>query len=70
MPALSGGAAGAAIGTPKAGTVWLCRPGMADDPCTAPLTATVVPPAGKDRIQRARPAVHPAIDCFYVYPTV
>ena len=28
--------------TDAAGTVWLCRPGLADDPCTADLDATVV----------------------------
>ncbi|HVX20860.1 MAG TPA: DUF3089 domain-containing protein [Acidimicrobiales bacterium] len=63
------GAAGVA-GTTAGKTVWLCRPQMADDPCTAPLTATVVPADGPDTVQRARPARHPAVDCFYVYPTV
>jgi hypothetical protein len=49
---------------------WLCRPGMADDPCTSDLTATVVTGRGTTRIQHARTPRHPAIDCFYVYPTV
>ena len=42
------------IGTPAASVVWLCRPGLADDPCRSDLTTTKRPP----------------IDCFYVYPSV
>jgi Protein of unknown function (DUF3089) len=49
---------------------WLCRPGMANDPCASDLTATVVTGRGTTRIQHARTPRHPAIDCFYVYPTV
>ncbi len=52
------------------GTVWLCRPGLADDPCTSPLTTTVVPRRGATHRERAFPASKPAIDCFYVYPTI
>jgi hypothetical protein len=52
------------------GTVWLCRPGLAADPCTANLTAMVVHADGKKIIQRAIPAENPPIDCFYVYLTV
>jgi hypothetical protein len=63
-------AAAAPKGPVRSGTEWLCRPGMADDPCTANLTTTVVRAKGKDTIQRARPAANPPIDCFYVYPTV
>jgi hypothetical protein len=51
-------------------TVWLCRPGLADDPCTSDLSATVVARSGAVRVERARPARKPAIDCFYVYPTI
>lgn len=51
-------------------TVWLCRPGLSDNPCTSNLTTTVVRANGTTYIQRARPATHPPIDCFYVYPTV
>ena len=57
-------------GGPAPATVWLCRPGLADDPCTAPLTDTVDPPQGRTSVQRAEPAKDPPIDCFYVYPTV
>lgn len=42
------------IGTPATSVVWLCRPGLADDPCGSDLTTTKRPP----------------IDCFYLYPTV
>jgi pimeloyl-ACP methyl ester carboxylesterase len=51
--------------------VWLCRPGLAKNPCitnletgifsaTGPLESTFTPPADPD----------PPVDCFYVYPTV
>jgi DUF3089 family protein len=72
LPVVAGpaGLAGAAVGAPLAGTVWLCRPGMANDPCTAGLTTTVVRAGGTTTVQRARPAANPSIDCFYVYPTV
>ena len=52
------------------GTVWLCRPGLAADPCTSPLTTTIVPRRGATHIERAFPAGNPAVDCFYVYPTI
>src|SRR6476646_10845854 len=51
-------------------TVWLCRPGLAPDPCTSPLTTTIVPRRGATHIERAVPARRPAVDCFYVYPTI
>ena len=52
------------------GTVWLCRPGVADNPCLANLTTTVVRADGTKSVRRSAPAKHPPIDCFYVYPTV
>ena len=51
-------------------TVWLCRPGLAADPCTANLATTVVARDGTTRIEQSRPAGEPPIDCFYVYPTI
>jgi Protein of unknown function (DUF3089) len=58
-------------GTPDAsGTVWLCRPGQADDPCAARLTATVVRADGSTSVRHATAPADPSIDCFYVYPTV
>ncbi len=50
-------------------TVWLCRPGMAANPCDGDLDATVVSPTGTTR-EVFRPAADPPVDCFYVYPTV
>ena len=52
------------------GTVWLCRPGLPANPCTSGLATTVVTGTGATRLQPARPARNPAIDCFYIYPTV
>ena len=54
----------------RSSTVWLCRPGPATDPCTSDLTTTVITPDGARRVERARPTRNPAVDCFYVYPTV
>jgi len=51
-------------------TVWLCRPGMARNPCEGGLDATVITPDGRRTAERFRPAVDPPVDCFYVYPTV
>jgi hypothetical protein len=54
----------------RSGTVWLCRPGLAADPCTSDLTTTVIARDGASRVEHARSAPDPAIDCFYVYPTI
>ena len=56
--------------TDAAGTKWLCRPGLAHDPCTANLDSTAVPAHGPRTVTRAAPAANSAFDCFYVYPTV
>ncbi len=52
-------------------TVWLCRPGVSPDPCTPGLSTTVYSPS-LNALRVVRPAAvrHPALDCFYVYPTV
>jgi hypothetical protein len=50
--------------------VWLCRPGLADDPCTGSLATTVAEPDGTTRTVALGAAPRPRIDCFYVYPTV
>jgi hypothetical protein len=52
------------------GTVWLCRPGLADDPCTSDLATTVVAANGATHIVQAAAARNPPVDCFYVYPTI
>jgi hypothetical protein len=53
-----------------ADTVWLCRPGLAANPCTGDLSATAVHADGSTSLEPAAPAESPRIDCFYVYPTV
>jgi hypothetical protein len=62
--------AGAAAGPAAAEVVWLCKPGMADDPCRIGLDTTVREPGGAERVERPEAARDPGIDCFYVYPTV
>ena len=62
---------GVGAGAAQAKTVWLCKPGMADDPCTPGLSTTVYSPTlQKLRVTHPRAAEHPSFDCFYVYPTV
>ena len=57
--------------TTPAKTVWLCRPGLADNPCTPSLTTTKAAFSGKVLgVNKTQAAAHPKIDCFYVYPTV
>lgn len=56
--------------TDAAGTVWLCRPGLADDPCAGDLDATAVSADGSTTSRPAQPAPASKFDCFYVYPTV
>src|SRR6476619_3002601 len=53
-------------------TVWLCKPGLADNPCEPGLDTTLVTHSGKRTIGVKHPEAdrHPPIDCFYVYPTV
>jgi hypothetical protein len=51
-------------------TVWLCRPGLPNNPCESDLTTTVVAPDGTQKVVRAKPAKRPPVDCFYVYPSV
>jgi Protein of unknown function (DUF3089) len=51
-------------------TVWLCRPGLPDNPCESPEVATVVLATGRTSRVSAAPAADPKVDCFYVYPTV
>jgi DUF3089 family protein len=62
-----GGGSGSAS---AASTVWLCKPGMPDDPCTQSLQTTVVSPTGATSIKTPRPANSTGFACFYVYGTV
>lgn len=50
--------------------VWLCRPGLRNDPCTQNLDYAAVAADGKSTLHRVSPAADPKVDCFYVYPTV
>jgi hypothetical protein len=51
-------------------TKWLCRPGLKDNPCVTDLTATLLHSDGTSTTERRKNAKKPAVDCFYVYPTV
>ena len=64
----------AVLGSARAdakGTVWLCKPGLANNPCAPGLKTTLVSPTGAilgtKTVKRTK---DPKVDCFYVYPTV
>jgi hypothetical protein len=57
-------------GAAEAKTKWLCKPGLAHNPCQAGRTATVVSGGGGTAVEQPTPANKPPIDCFYIYPTV
>jgi pimeloyl-ACP methyl ester carboxylesterase len=64
--ALLPGVAGA-----KSKPVWLCKPGLQDNPCETSLKTTQLSPTGQPLgIDKVKAAKHPKVDCFYVYPTV
>ncbi|WP_372791440.1 DUF3089 domain-containing protein [Paraconexibacter sp.] len=54
----------------SADAVWLCRPGLANDPCQIPQDTTIRELDGSERVETPKASDTPAIDCFYVYPTV
>jgi hypothetical protein len=61
----------AAVPAASAKTVWLCLPGHQPDPCTPGLSTTVyTPKLKKIGVQHPKRVKSPAVDCFYVYPTV
>jgi len=60
----------AAPGVAHGQTTWLCRPGLAANPCTTSLATSVVRADGTSTIRRFRRPARPPVDCFYVYPTV
>lgn len=47
---------------------WICHPDLEADVCTD-LSVTVVAPDGTSTVEDVAPAVEPAFDCFYAYPT-
>ena len=51
-------------------SLWLCRPGLADDKCKVNLDATIIDTNGKTKIEKYAAASDPKVDCFFVYPTV
>lgn len=51
-------------------SLWLCRPGLADDKCKVNLDATIINTAGKTKLEKFTPAHDTKVDCFFVYPTV
>ncbi len=56
---------------PPSAVVWLCRPGLPNNPCTPNLTTTTTTPSfGFLGVHRIQAPDNPKIDCFYVYPTV
>jgi hypothetical protein len=63
VPALTPGAA-------SAETTWLCKPGLAENPCESSEETTVELGDGSTSVEHAQPASNPPIDCFYLYPTV
>jgi hypothetical protein len=67
---IAASARSAPAGAAQSGTVWLCKPGLANDPCTSRLTATVENADGATSVVNPKVAKTPPIDCFYVYPTV
>ena len=62
-------ATGVAAGPDAAGVTWLCRPGLAGNPCLYPRGANSVASNGAKTVVPAAPVSQSAFDCFYVYPT-
>jgi hypothetical protein len=60
----------AAAGSARAEVVWLCLPGQDPNPCHESLETTVREQDGTERVESPPLATDPAVDCFYVYPTV
>jgi len=51
-------------------TVWLCRPGLAHNPCEMNRATTRIDATGRKTVVPAATNTPPPFDCFYVYPTV
>ena len=49
---------------------WLCRPGLANNPCEVNIDATIVKADGSTTVEKFKGDPNAPIDCFYVYPTV
>jgi hypothetical protein len=68
-PATATGTPGAA--TPKARVLWLCHPGLANNPCEIPLDTSFLRTGKGPRVTTPHraPSRERPVDCFYVYPT-
>jgi hypothetical protein len=55
---------------PATSTVWLCLPGMTDDPCQQSLATTAVTATGARSVSSPKPTASTSFACFYVYGTV
>jgi pimeloyl-ACP methyl ester carboxylesterase len=52
-------------------TVWLCKPGIPNNPCEPGFDTTLISPSGQILgTQSVKPDKKRKFDCFYVYPTV
>jgi hypothetical protein len=51
-------------------SLWLCRPGLANDKCKINLDATIIGKDGKTTVEKFKAATDSKVDCFFVYPTV
>lgn len=60
----------AAPPTAQAEVKWLCRPGLASNPCQGDQTTTYFESDGSSRVAKPEVPDKPPVDCFYVYPTV
>src|SRR5262249_18656976 len=57
--------------TPKDSTVWLCKPGIQNNPCEPGFDTTLASPSGQILgTESVQPDRKRKFDCFYVYPTV
>ena len=63
-------AAASASAAAPAATVWLCKPGLASNPCTSSAKTTLIKPNGAKVAEPLKAQTKQPIDCFYVYPTV
>ena len=55
--------------TDSAGTVWLCRPGLASNPCDGSMATTTVTATGARSVQADTVSSRHRYNCFYLYPT-
>jgi len=55
--------------TDAAGTVWLCRPGLAQNPCDGDMSTTTVTASGQRTVQADPVGGEKTYNCFYLYPT-